>query len=491
MTIPEVLEEAARRFSSRIAVQTGSARLTYEELYLRSRQVAGALTEMVQPRDIVLLIGRNGPDTTAGLLGTILTGAIPVPVPPDMTAAEVLNLVTTLRPTLVLAKDESLQTAAQLPLPILPLHIDASPATTSWPTDPNDTALLRLTSGSTGGPKAIELSHRACVWRPLTRHYGPGERHLWPLPNRMTLEKIFPVIRSGGTLIYTNTIEPGEILATLAEAEVTYLWAVPPILRVLVDHVRLWGRPELPHLWGASSGAAPMNSQLHHEFEAAFGVPLHEHYGMSEGDVCVQNPVGAVRHGSVGCPLPGAEVEVVDTDGAPLPPGEVGEIRYRSPGLMNGYYGRPNLTAQMLKGGWLYTQDLGWLDQDGYLHLTGRIKELINIGGLKVVPADVERVLLEDPTVAMAAVFGVPDPARGEVVAACVVPRQGGAVDIRALRHRVREHLSPHKRPRSFWVLPQFPLNASGKIDKVALLAAWIAQFGESRARQRRRGGYT
>jgi long-chain acyl-CoA synthetase len=176
--------------------------------------------------------------------------------------------------------------------------------------------------------------------------------------------------------------------------------------------------------------------------------------------------VVAVSLGSVGTPIENVEVRIVDEDDRPLPDGALGEIVIRGPNVMRGYLGKPEETAAALRGGWLHSGDVGYRDGDGYFHLVDRVKDMINVAGFKVFPREVEEVLFEHPAVAEAAVLGLPDPVKGEVVRACVVLRPGQATTAGELIERCRARIAPYKVPVVVEFLPALPKSPTGKILK-------------------------
>jgi acyl-CoA synthetase (AMP-forming)/AMP-acid ligase II len=196
-----------------------------------------------------------------------------------------------------------------------------------------------------------------------------------------------------------------------------------------------------------------------------------EAYGLSEATCgSAINPVdGPRKPGTVGLPFPGQELRIINHDGTPLPQGEVGEVVVTGPNVMRGYLGRPEETAAVLTDGWLRTGDVGFLDEDGYLTIAGRSKDMIIRGGENIYPKEIEDVLALHADVVAAAVIGVPDEKWGEVVGAFVQPRPGAVVDIESLKALCREHLSSYKRPTAIHVMEALPTNAVGKLDKNSL----------------------
>jgi acyl-CoA synthetase (AMP-forming)/AMP-acid ligase II len=225
-------------------------------------------------------------------------------------------------------------------------------------------------------------------------------------------------------------------------------------------------------------GAAPASAELLATFEARYGFPLVEGYGLSEG-TCAStiNPLYGVRKaGTVGLPFPGQRVVVADAAGRQLPTGETGEVLVQGPNVMRGYLGKPEETAKAIVDGWLRTGDLGRFDADGYLSIVGRLKEMIIRGGENIYPKEIEDALTACPSVLEAAVIGVPHETLGEIVIAYVAYRAGQGGTLEELDQHCAARLTRYKRPAAIHVIGSLPKNAVGKIDKLKLRALWKAQ---------------
>ena len=276
--------------------------------------------------------------------------------------------------------------------------------------------------------------------------------------------------RAGGRLTILPSFHPVQFLQAVERSRPTYFSAVPTIYSYLVS------LPEdlqfdTSSIRFAFCGAAPASVQLLEEAERRFGFPLVEGYGLTEG-TCVStlNPVDGPRKvGTVGLPLPGQRVEVMAPDGSLLPHGERGEVVVQGANVMRGYLNRPEATAESLGDGWLHTGDVGILDEDGYLRLVDRIKDIIIRGGENLYPKEIEAELHAHPAVLEAAVVGAPHPVLGEVPVAYVALRTGAEVTEEELRALCATRLTRVKVPVSVTVLDSLPTNAVGKIDKPAL----------------------
>jgi long-chain acyl-CoA synthetase len=235
------------------------------------------------------------------------------------------------------------------------------------------------------------------------------------------------------------------------------------------------------------SGGAPLPMEVRQRFEALSGCCLVEGYGLSESSpVATCNPMGAVRDGSIGPPLPGTIIEIRDPERPDrlLPQGEKGEVCIRGPQVMKGYWQRPQETKDVLRGDCLHTGDIGYIDQDGYVFLVDRIKDVILSGGYNVYPRMIEEALYEHPAIAEAVAIGVPDAHRGQVPKAFVTLRQGHSLSPELLQDFLAERLSPIERPRQIEFRDQLPKTLVGKLSKKELVAEELAA-AESRSRQR------
>lgn len=348
----------------------------------------------------------------------------------------------------------------------------------------DDLAVLLYTSGTTGEPKGVRLTHRNM----LSNIEGSVEAFefdqssvmlgILPLFHTFALTATMGIpLHVGATFVTQLRFIPGDALDAMQAHKVTHLLAVPTMHRVLAA-MQLKHPRDVSSLRFGVAGGEPLPPRIEREFEEAFGVPLIQGYGLTEtSPVLTVNPPHANRSGSAGRAIPGVELRIVGEDGAALPAGEVGEIVARGPNIMQGYHKRPDETAKMIRDGWLYTGDMGFLDAEGYLTITGRRKEMIIVGGMNVFPAEIEAYLSEHPGVAMCAVIGQSSESHGEIVKAVVVPKDGGVLEDKEalgkleaeLRDFLREKLAPYKVPKQWEFRAEVPLGPTGKVLKKAL----------------------
>ncbi len=345
-----------------------------------------------------------------------------------------------------------------------------------------DVALLQYTGGTTGVPKGAMLSHANLAANTLQcrawfLHFRPGEErtvavlpffHVFAMTALMNLP-----IAVGAEINLLPRFELRRLLKTIHRKKPTTFAGVPTLFTAIsgAKHLR---RYDLTSIRSCISGGAPLPVEVKAQFEALTGCTLVEGYGLSEtSPVVTCTPLeGLNKPGSVGLPVPGTVVEIValDDPGRLMPIGERGEVVVRGPQVMLGYWGDPEATADVLKEGRLRTGDVGFLDQDGYLFLVDRIKDMIKAGGYNVYPRVIEEAIYQHPKVLECIVIGVPDPYRGQTIKAFIAPRPGAALDERELLAFLKDKLSPIEMPKMIEFRASLPKTLIGKPSKMALL---------------------
>ncbi|MEW2274945.1 class I adenylate-forming enzyme family protein [Streptomyces griseofuscus] len=434
----------------------------------------------VRPGDIVAVKLTNRVELVATLFAAWRLGAALTPVNPALTATETAYQLDDCRARAVVTEEAP----DDLPAATTPLTLPelAAPAPDFGPlpepaADGDALALVIYTSGTTGRPKGVELLHRnidAMTEAMIeTMRLTPADHSLLILPlfhvNGIVVSVLSP-LRAGGQATLVGRFSAKGFFGALERARPTFFSGVPAIYAMLAD-LPPEVRPDTSSLRFAVCGAAPMPPGLIAAVEQRFGFRLVEGYGLSEATCAsTSNPLdGPRKPGTVGLPLPGQTVSIVDERGRTVTDGGIGEVVISGPTLMHGYLGRPEETAKALRGGRLHTGDLGRLDEDGYLVLVDRVKDMIIRGGENVYPKEIETVLHGHPAVREAAVVGRPDPVLGEVPVAFVALHDGTGelpADVAAF---AAERLAPYKCPVEILVLPELPRNPVGKTDKPAL----------------------
>ncbi|GAB3862064.1 long-chain fatty acid--CoA ligase [Nocardioides maradonensis] len=493
MTFATLPDRRAAAEPGAAAVADSNQALTNADLLAQVRSVAAQLGQLgVGMDDVVALRLTNRVEFVVLLFAAWRIGATITPVNPALTSSEVSRQLADSGARLLVIEDDSDPVEGIACLSVSELRYDlATPDDAAVVDDTervvDDTerlALLIYTSGTTGVPKGVMLDHANLdAMTEMGREglkLGPTDRCLLILPlfhvNGIVVSILSPLL-VGASVVISERFNPATFFKTVENVRPTFFSAVPTIysmLAALPDEIR----PDTSSVRFAVCGAAPAPAELLTKFEVRYGFPLVEAYGLSEATCgSAINPVDGIRKaGTVGLPFPGQELRIVSLDGNPLPQGEVGEVVVSGPNVMRGYLGRPEETAAVLTEGWLRTGDIGFLDEDGYLTIAGRSKDMIIRGGENIYPKEIEDVLALHPDVVAAAVIGVPDEKWGEVVVAFIQPRPDASVDVESLKALCREHLSGYKRPTAVHVMEALPTNAVGKLDKNSLRSVVPAQ---------------
>jgi long-chain acyl-CoA synthetase len=462
------------------------------QLHERATRVAGGLRALgVEPGDRVVVLMMNTPEVFITYNAAWRAGAVVTPVlflisPTELrhilthSGAKVAVVTHELLPLLRSATDGldlTVVVVGDAPEGTVSYEVlDAAEPLAVTPREDDDLAALLYTGGTTGRAKGVMLSHRG-LWSGGLALYAAGKdqgftRALLPLPLSHAFGLLVAIsgmhVDSPRTSVLQRWFDAPSWVRLVEEHRIETSPVVPSMLTMLLaqpleDH-------DLSSLRSFGSGGAPLPMALREQVTARLAVEVFEGYGCTEASAGITaNRLGANRPGSVGRPLPDVEVAILDPDGNPLPAGVDGEVCSRGPGLMLGYWQDPEQTAETLRGGWLHTGDVGHLDEEGYLFIVDRMKDLIIRGGFNVYPRDVEDALLEHPDITQAAVVGRPDEASGEEVVAVVAVRPGSSLTGEEVVAWARDRLSKYKYPREVRVLEAVPLTSVGKTDRKAV----------------------
>ncbi len=486
----------ARQQPQAIAILApGRSPLTYRRLVEQVEAVSARLGAAgVQPGDRVAVVLPNGPEMAAAFLAVSATAAC-APLNPAYTAPEFEFYLSDLKARLLIVEagshSPSSAAAGALGIPVIGLVSqgkDAAgifslageiPPVESRGSAAAEVALVLHTSGTTSRPKIVPLTHAnlAASAGNIAAGLGlsPRDRCLNVMPLFHVHGLIGALLSSlavGASVICAPGLEPASVLAWMAELEPSWYTAVPTMHQAILEAAgrqpELAGKLRLRFIRSCSSALAP---QIGEKLEAAFRAPVIEAYGMTEAAHQIASnplPPGAHKFGSVGLPV-GDEVAILDEAGRLLSPGEAGEISIRGANVMHGYENDPPANARAFTDGWLRTGDCGYRDGQGYIFIQGRLKELINRGGEKIGPAEIDAVLLQHPAVLQAVAFALPHPTLGEVVAAAVVLRPGVAASPEEIRRFAAGRLSEFKVPRRVVLVGEIPKGPTGKIQRIGL----------------------
>ncbi len=498
MTLASILRDRVRHSPDHPALIVRDEIWTAWRLHETALGLAAYLRQIgLRPGDRLAILLPNCAEFTVACFAGHEAGCILVPLNPQLTAEELAWQFADAGVRVVVASVDALGAARGaldrmgVAVPVIavgaiPSSPDsgvtlwdeacrARPAVPGHEANPEDTALILYTSGTTGRPKGVELSHASLLWnaRAVAAGFmpdGPRTVALGVLPLFHSFGHTViqhAVLLAGGTSVLLPRFTPAAAVEAMHHHVVTFLAAVPVMYLSLLRYVDELGVPVSVSLRHCISGAAPMPTEVMRAFEARFGVAVLEGYGLSEtSPVASQNRIGRPRKpGSIGIPLDGVEFRLVDDGGQVLGEcGVPGEIEIRGPLLMKGYWNQPRATAEALHDGWLRTGDIATRDEDGDYFIVDRKKDLILRGGFNVSPREVEEVLLGHPAVADAAVVGVADHRLDEEVVAVVVLGPGAELSPEALIAHCRGRLAPYKVPRRVLLAPMLPRGPSGKL---------------------------
>ncbi|MDW5595652.1 long-chain fatty acid--CoA ligase [Conexibacter stalactiti] len=492
--LASVLVDTAEKHGDRIAVKLDDVALNYAVIAEGSARIAGMLAAKgFEPGDRVGLMLPNVPFFPPIYYAILRAGGIVVPMNVLLKEREVKYYVEDSGAKLLFGwhdfATEAKPGAEAAGAEFISVGLDFAqqafahdPAYgVSEPAD-DETAVLLYTSGTTGQPKGAELSHANLLANVETTlqtliQVDENDVILGALPLFHSFGQTCALnvaTAAGATLTLLPRFDPVKALEIIERDKVTVFEGVPTMYNALIS-VPEAKRAEydLSSLRLCVSGGSALPGEVLKEFDAAFGAKVLEGYGLSETSpvASFNHPDRARKVGSIGTPIRGVEMKVVDDSGNDLPTGEMGEIVIRGHNVMKGYWRKPEATEAAIRGGWFHTGDLAKIDEDGYFFILDRKKDMIIRGGYNVYPREVEEVLYEHPAVAEAAVVGVPDKEWGEEVGAAVALKEGAQVDADELREYVKERVAAYKYPRRVWLVPALPKGPTGKILKRAIEA--------------------
>ena len=485
MTLAYLPWQRPASFDDRPCVRDDQQDLTYRQFADRVEAAAEQFAGIgIEPGDVVAVMLPNRIELIVTMVAAWRIGATCTPINPTFTATEAEHQISDSNAQLIITTTGEAQFGERRTLAADDIATTGSGKLPEPATRSGDLALLVYTSGSTGKPKGVMLDHAnlEAMVDSMGAAIGirPDDHCLLVLPlfhvNAICVSFLTPM-SVGAQLSVLSRFHPVEFLQAVEQLRPTYFSAVPTIYSHLVS-LPAEVSPDTSSVRFAVCGAAPAPPELLSSVEKRFGFPMVEGYGLSEG-TCASacNPVDGVRKpGTVGPALPGQVVEVMGPDGTILPPGERGEVVIKGDIVMRGYLNRPEATAETLGDGWLHTGDVGIIDEDGYLRIVDRIKDMIIRGGENIYPKEIENILHGHPSVLEAAVVGRADATYGEVVVAFVSPQPDVTIDEEELLAHCREHLAKIKVPVTLHVLETLPKNPVGKIDKPTMRSSLTQQ---------------
>ena len=501
-TLDRLLAERARTRSRKTFVKFEGKKYSFGEMdRLASAFAVFLLSQGMRRGERVALLSCNRHEYIAAYFGIIRAGGCVLPVNNLLTHGEVDFILQDAGVSLVFYDEECSGTVSRLRerdgCRFFSLAETALRTTGVLPdlpqTKADDVSTVLYTSGTTGRPKGALLTHRNIISNALAAteaiHITAKDRFIVFLPLfhsfTFTVCVVLPLLL-GAMLSLLPGVRPfSRVVKSLILDRITLFVAIPTVYKILADKDMPFLVKLLLNLRLCVSGAAPLPVNVIRQFESAFKVPLLEGYGLTEASPVVSiNPVeiGRRRAGTVGLPLPGIDVNVVDDAGAPVPAGSSGELIVRGPNVMQGYLNRPEDTANTIRDGWLFTGDIASIDEDGFIRIIDRKKDLIIVDGLNVYPYEVEEVLYRHPAVKDCSMIGVPhEHEEGkELGIMYVVLREGATATVKELREYLTEHVAHYKIPRRFLFTDDLPRTATGKIMKKEL-RVWFRDRDQKR----------
>ena len=480
MNLPALPDQRATEEPSSPAIGDDSTDLTNSQFLAAVQRAAASLRSRgVSAGDVVAIMLPNTAGFVVALFAAWRLGAAVTPINPSLTPAEVNYQVADAEASLLVAS-----TTPQLDTGATAVTTDEldlgepTPALLQAPQYPDSAlALLIYTSGTTGRPKGVMLDHAnlnaMCGAVIDGFRLTPDDHSLLILPlfhvNGIVVSMLSPLL-AGGRATIAGRFKVDTFFGRIEQSGATYFSAVPTIYTMLCG-LPPSVKPDTSSVRFAVCGAAPASVELLEAFESRYDIPIIEGYGLSEGSCAsTVNPLNGKRKaGTVGIPLSGQAIRVVDPSGNVVPDGAPGEVVIKGANVMRGYLNRPEETAEAIVDGWLHTGDVGRFDEDGYLVLVDRAKDMIIRGGENIYPREIEVVAHGLPQIAEAAVVGRPHPMYGEEPVLFVSLHPEGVIDVDAIREHLRGSLSKYKLPVDVTIMDDLPKNAVGKIDKPAL----------------------
>jgi long-chain acyl-CoA synthetase len=493
MDLVEFLRIRAEKYSEKPLLFGEEMTVSYRAFDEITGRIAYGLEKIgVASGDPVAVLHPNSVQTLLAYFSIIKVGGVVIPVNPIYTAREISFILNNSEAKAIILHENFLPTIEGMRKEIpLVRHIivrDASgtlegtigksagiPLSRIKPRhfDPDDAVIIFYTSGTTGKPKGVILTHRNfCFGGPnIAQNYGLKENDITiailPLVHVFCVASpFFGSLSSGGSVVVLERFKTELVLEAIARYKVTWFPGVPTMFNYLLSGLEE-NKHDLSSLRMGLSGGASLPVEVLREWENKFRADIIEVYGLTESTGLVTaNPVyGTRKPGSIGVTVSGVTAKVIDKEGNELRPKEVGELIFKGPNATRGYFNLPDETREKIRDRWVHTGDHAWRDEEGYFYIVGREKELIISGGYNIYPREIEEVLHTHPGVSEAAVIGVPDPAKGEIPKAFVTMKQGLKVTEDEIEEYCRQNLAPYKIPKITFI-DELPKNPTGKIMK-------------------------
>ena len=491
MTLVEQLERNAARVPEKPALVHRDGRLNWRELDGLTNRVANSMAALgVKKGDVTALVLERVPELIVAFLASVKLGAVPAPVNYNLRKEHVQGLISFLKPPVVFTASKFLGLFEGTRTGPRTVVCGEGPAgeyrweeLAGGPACPppgtkivaGDVAYLNYTSGTTGEQKGALATHENIYWntRSAVEVFGitGSDVHLCVFSSFSHPHELFArALYTGGAMVLINEVFPKSLLKTIREQEVTCMMGLTPMYELLLDVAGGAGGSDLGALRLQESGGMYTTPDLVKRFEEKFGVPVYPVWGSTEttGIALATRPAEAARASSIGRPCPYYDVKVVDEAGGEVMPGEVGELLFKGPAVVSGYWGLEEDRGSF-RDGWYLSGDLGRRDEDGYFYFVDRKSAMMKVAGLKVYPMEIEKTLMLHPGIREAAVVSSVDGLRGEVPRAVISPKEGASLTKAEVAGFLRTRLAGYKVPRIIEFREELPKSGSGKIDKKAL----------------------
>ena len=495
MNLSCYLEASADTFPDKVAVRHEGQTITYKELNATCNSFAAGLKESgLTAQDRCVLMMPNSIQAIVAYFALAKIGAVTIPVNFLYRSHELMHIFSDSKPKAFIGDTsyleevgKVLETSVTTSIRIASgaadlagfMDFDAAclpdPEFSSHPVNPEDTLNILYTSGTTGRSKGVMLTHGnlASEARILANMRGTLNEEavvvgVLPLYHVYGITSVLNVsFYLGLTVELLTQFDAKRVIDVVEKEAQTILFAVPTMYNRLIQEAA-GSPPFTSSLKFCVSGGASLPVEFMRRFESLFNTKIYEGYGLTEAPVCVENPYnGLTKPGSIGTPIPEFEAKIVTPEGAPVSPGEPGELLIKGPGVMKGYLNRPDETRETLKGGWLHTGDVARMDEDGYIYIVDRKKDLIIRGGYNVYPREIEEIMYEIPEILEVAVIGRPHADLGEEITAIVVLKDNADIDADAIQGYVKQRVAPYKYPRVIHIQTEpLPKSGTGKILK-------------------------
>jgi long-chain acyl-CoA synthetase len=506
MTLSTLLSERAKSIPDNICITFEKKKFSYFAIDDLVTNIAGGLKALgVESRDRIAILMDNCPEYIVSYFAILRAGGVAVPINTFLTPDEISYILNDSNCKFLIYNNSFSSHAEKIiktipdikifmfnEIPQIPLYPPLLKGEIATPTllqggegelTDDEVAVLLYTSGTTGFPKGAMLTHRnllsnaeACM---KVMNVSSKDRILLFLPLfhsfSFTVCVILPIY-AGARIILLKSVKPfSKVINSIFKGRTTLFIAVPTVYNVLskkrMPFIARCLFKLLINIRACISGAAALPEDTIHAFEKRFNIPLIEGYGLTEASpVVAVNPLKGIRKpASVGPPVPGVEAAVVGEDGRKLPAGETGELIVKGPNVMKGYFNKPEETETVLRDGWLYTGDMARIDEDGYIYIVDRKKDLIIIDGMNVYPREVEDFILKHPSVEECAMVGIPDGKGSETPILYIRKKEDAVIGETEIRNYLKGRIAQFKNPKKIIFIDQFPKTATGKIKKTEL----------------------